>query len=146
MNDDTQNETGPIHRFLRRYRESEIIFEEGSLGYEMYLIHSGKVSLSVKQDKETEVMVVVLGLGGLFGEMALVENIQRSVTAVAAEDDTQLIVIDKANFLFIVQHRPEFALYVIRKLCQRLRDPFYSRNYGSSEDDTHTLFQSLWGN
>ena len=130
MNDNMIDEIRHIQRFLRSYRESEIIFEEGSLGYEMYLIHSGKVCLSVKQDKATEVMLAVLGPGDLFGEMALVESAQRSATAVAAEDNTQLIALDRANFLFIVQQRPQFALSVIHTLCQRLRDPFWSRNYG----------------
>ncbi len=84
--------------------------------------------LSIKQAQAREVTLVVLGPGDLFGETALVENTKRSVTAVAAEDNTQLVVLDRANFLFMVQQRPQFALSVIRTLCQNLRDPSRSGN------------------
>ncbi len=130
MNDNIIDDTGPIWRFLRSYRKSEVIFEESSLGYETYLIHSGKVSLSVEQDEVREMTLVVLGPGNLFGEMALVENTKRSVTTVATEDNTQLIVLDRANFLGMVQQRHQFALNVIRTLCQDLRDPSRCGNCG----------------
>ena len=42
MNANVTDEIKPI----RSYREYETIFQEGSWGNEMYLIHSGKVSLN----------------------------------------------------------------------------------------------------
>jgi CRP-like cAMP-binding protein len=53
--------------------------------------------------------------------MALVDDAPRSTSAVAIED-TQLITLDRAKFLFTVQQQPQFALSVMHTLCQRLRD------------------------
>jgi CRP/FNR family cyclic AMP-dependent transcriptional regulator len=122
MAEDKANETAESPRFRQRYRKSEIIFEEGSTGGEMYLIHSGRVLLSVKRDEAKQVPLIVLNPGDFFGEMALVDDSPRSTTASAVDDDTELIVMDRARFLFMVRQQPEFALSLMHTLCQRLRD------------------------
>lgn len=122
MAEDKANETEALPKLRQRYRKAEVIFEEGSSGSEMYLIHSGKVLLSVRQSEAQQVPLVVLNPGDFFGEMALVDDSPRSATASAAEDDTELIVMDRAGFLFMVRQQPEFALSLMHTLCQRLRD------------------------
>lgn len=122
MAEDKANETEALPKLRQRYRKAEVIFEEGSSGSEMYLIHSGKVLLSVRQSEAQQVPLVVLNPGDFFGEMALVDDSPRSATASAAEDDTELIVMDRARFLFMVRQQPEFALSLMHTLCQRLRD------------------------
>jgi CRP/FNR family transcriptional regulator len=120
--EDRVDETGALPKFRQRYGKSEVIFEEGSTGSEMYLIHSGRVLLSVRRNQAKQVPLVVLNPGDFFGEMALVDDSPRSTTASAAEDDTELIVIDRARFLFMVRQQPEFALSLMHTLCRRLRD------------------------
>ncbi len=116
------DEMAGLSRFRQSYRKSEVIFEEGSTGAEMYLIHSGRVLLSVRHDEAREVPLVVLNPGDFFGEMALVDDSPRSATASAVEDNTELIVMDRARFLFMVRQQPEFALSLMHTLCRRLRD------------------------
>ncbi|MFW6102304.1 MAG: Crp/Fnr family transcriptional regulator [Chloroflexota bacterium] len=116
------DETTALSQFRQRYRKSEVIFEEGSTGSEMYLIHSGRVLLSVRQNETQQIPVVVLNPGDFFGEMALVDDSPRSATASAVEDGTELIVMDRARFMFMVRQQPEFALSLMHTLCQRLRD------------------------
>ena len=122
MAEDKINETAALPRFRQRYRKSEVIFEQGSTGSEMYLIHSGRVLLSVGRNEGEQTPLVVLNPGDFFGEMALVDDSPRSTTASAVEDDTELIVIDRARFLFMVRQQPEFALSLMHTLCQRLRE------------------------
>jgi len=122
MAQDKADEAAALPRFRQRYRKSEVIFEEGSIGSEMYLIHSGRVLLSGRQDETQQVPLVVLNPGDFFGEMALVDDSPRSATASAVEDDTELIVMDRAGFLFMVRQQPEFALSLMHTLCRRLRD------------------------
>ncbi len=122
MAEDEANEKAALPRFRQRYRKSEVIFEEGSTGSEMYLIHSGRVLLSVGRNEGEQTPLVVLNPGDFFGEMALVDDSPRSTTASAVEDDTELIVIDRARFLFMVRQQPEFALSLMHTLCQRLRE------------------------
>jgi CRP/FNR family cyclic AMP-dependent transcriptional regulator len=115
------DETAASPKFQQRYRKSEVIFEEGSTGSEMYLINSGRVLLSVRQNETQQIPLVVLNPGDFFGEMALVDDSPRSATASAVEDGTELIVMDRARFLFMVRQQPEFALSLMHTLCQRLR-------------------------
>ena len=122
MAEDKVDETGNLPKFRQSYGKSEVIFEEGSTGSEMYLIHSGRVLLSVRQNDTQQIPLVVLNPGDFFGEMALVDDSPRSATASAVEDETELIVMDRAGFLFMVRQQPEFALSLMHTLCQRLRD------------------------
>ena len=107
-------------RLMKIYRKSEVIFEEGSFGSEMYVLRSGRVRV-YRTSAEGEIELGVFKPGEFFGEMALVDNAPRSASACALEDDTRLIALDKDKFLFLVSHQPTFALVIMHVLCQRIR-------------------------
>ena len=88
MAEDEAHEIAALSKFRQKYRKSEVIFEQGSTGSEMYLIHSGRVLLSVQQNETQQIPLVVLNPGDFFGEMALVDDSPRSATASAVESDT----------------------------------------------------------
>ena len=66
-------------------------------------------------------MVVAIEPEQTFGEMAIIDNAPRSLTAVAAEAST-VAVINRHTFLFLVHETPTFALDVMRALIGRIRD------------------------
>jgi CRP/FNR family cyclic AMP-dependent transcriptional regulator len=110
-----------LKKVTRAFRKSAVIFAEGSFGDEMYIVHSGAVNL-IKQSAQGETLIGTINPGEFFGEMALVDNAPRSVSAVAAADHTRLLALDRDKFLFLVSHQPAFALTVMHILCQRLRE------------------------
>ena len=122
MTEHQPEENTPLPQSLKSYRKSEVIFEEGTTGSDMYLIRRGRVQLSVRKNETQRVPLVVLNAGDFFGEMALVDDSPRSATASALEDNTELVIIDRPRFLFMVRQQPEFALSLMHTLCQRLRD------------------------
>ncbi len=116
-------EEGTIpEKFIKVYNESEIIFTEHSNGNEMYIVCSGRVKLYTESPGGRRTILAVLKPGDHFGEMALVDRSARSATAMAVKDNTKLVVLDKAKFLYLVQQQPDFALAIMETLCIRLRD------------------------
>jgi len=93
-----------------------VIFEEGSLGTEMFGVVEGELEL-----RRSTGVVRRLGPDDTFGEMALIDRSPRSGTVVAVSD-AKLAVIDRPTFLFLVQETPMFALQVMSSLAERLRD------------------------
>jgi CRP-like cAMP-binding protein len=99
----------------RPFTAGQIIFRQGEPGDHMYIIADGQVDLSVDEQH-----LVTIGPGGIFGEMALIDNHPRSATAIA-RDDCILVIIDRAHFLTLIQKTPLFALQVMRVMAERLR-------------------------
>jgi CRP/FNR family transcriptional regulator, cyclic AMP receptor protein len=91
-----------------------VIFEEGSVGDEMYGVIEGEVEVRVRGHVRT------LGPDDTFGELAIIDSSSRSGTAVAATD-VKLAVIDRRTFLFLVHETPMFALQVMSSIADRLR-------------------------
>jgi CRP/FNR family cyclic AMP-dependent transcriptional regulator len=92
-----------------------IVFKEGDPGEEMFGIVSGEIQLQAAGR-----VVATLGVDDVFGEMAIVDSSPRMATAVATTE-TQLAVINRHRFLFLVQETPMFALSVMSAMADRLR-------------------------
>jgi len=114
------SEMMPVKRFIRTFHKSEVIFEENSQGNEMYIIYSGKVKLFTNETGK-EMVWGTIGKGEFFGEISLVDSAPRDFTATAEDDNTQLIVLDKIKFMYLVQQQPAFALIIMNKISQRVR-------------------------
>lgn len=110
-----------LERFVKRYQKSEIIFSESDPGKDMYIIYKGKVGLYTGDVLRHRKLLAFVEAGDFFGEMALVDDNPRSATAIA-EEDTQLLVLDKHKFTYLLRHQPDFALVVMGKLCRQLRE------------------------
>jgi cAMP-binding proteins - catabolite gene activator and regulatory subunit of cAMP-dependent protein kinases len=92
-----------------------VIFREGEDGDVMYVVKSGEVDLYIQGH-----LVETVGVDGFFGEVAIVDHVPRSGTAVAKTDCT-LIPINQRHFMFMVEETPFFALSVMRAMSTRLR-------------------------
>lgn len=100
---------------LHSFSAGETIMSEGETGDRMYVIVEGEVDISVASRH-----LRTLGPGELFGEMALIDPAPRSATA-TARGDVKLATVERRQFLFLVQNTPNFALYVMRVMAERLR-------------------------
>jgi len=93
----------------------DFLFHEGDKGDKMYVLLEG----------EMEILLVYLVLetarpGALIGEMALIDESQRTANAVA-KAACRLAQIDRRRFHFLVQQTPHFATHVMKTLADRLR-------------------------
>lgn len=100
---------------LRRMRTGEKLFTQGEPGDTMLLVLEGKIDIVVNGAK-----VSTVGMHGVVGEMALIDDAPRSATAIAATGG-EVAVIDQATFKDLVREDPSFALYVMGMLARRIR-------------------------
>ena len=97
----------------------EVLFREGELGEEAFLVKEGAIDI-IKFDGIEYVELANLGPGSLFGEMALIDKQARSATARASEN-TVLEVLDYKAFLAYMRREPGAAWRIMKTLSLNLR-------------------------
>jgi CRP/FNR family cyclic AMP-dependent transcriptional regulator len=96
------------------------LFRQGDKGDAMYLIESGRVRISIRDDDKQEVTLAELAQGDFFGEMSIIDGRQRSADAQVIED-ARLAILSRDAFLSFVRTNPDVALEMLSALTDRLR-------------------------
>jgi CRP/FNR family transcriptional regulator, cyclic AMP receptor protein len=94
--------------------ESRIIKEKGA-GTSMYVVLEGAVGVTIGRR-----IVEKIGPGGVFGEMALVDNAPRAAGVVARED-CALLSINRDALTKLVKVEPAVGMAMMRAVAARLR-------------------------
>jgi CRP-like cAMP-binding protein len=79
----------------KKFKNKEVIFEEGTEGENVYIIYLGSVEIYKNYNKQNQKLLSVLLEGDLFGETSLFSKIQRTATAVAKSETTVLEIPSK---------------------------------------------------
>ena len=109
----------PKKPVLANFAKNEMIFREGEVGSEGYLIKSGSVEI-IKFDGVEYQSLATLESPALFGEMALIDRQPRSASA-RAKEDTTLEVLDQPRFLEYLRKEPSAAWNLMTVLSSNLR-------------------------
>jgi len=109
----------PSMKRVRVFRPGDILFRPGDRGESAYLILSGKVEI-VKNHPERIERIALFEKGRIFGEMSLVNEKPRSVTA-RAVTETRLEIVDRDGFEEMILRRPAESLKYLKALFERLR-------------------------
>ena len=113
----------------RRYRARETIFHEGDPGQLLYMVQAGQVRIFVNGLDGSETSVILVGRPGqVFGELAIIDGLPRSASAIAV-DDTVLLTLDRDSFRRHMSQTPQLALNFMQALSRRLR--YNTRQYNS---------------
>ena len=96
------------------------LFKQGDKGDAMYLIESGRVRISLRDDDDQELTLAELAQGDFFGEMSIIDGRQRSADARVIED-AQFAILSRDSFLSFVRNNPDVALEMLSALTDRLR-------------------------
>lgn len=106
--------------------EGQTIFHEKEEGEEMYLIRKGRVRITKTFHKEGDPLglekeLVILEKGDFFGEMSLLNQEPRAATAEVLEE-VEVLVINRPTFENMIKTNGHFALKIISKLCERVKN------------------------
>ena len=102
------------------YKATEVVFWEGDEAKYFYVILEGLVEVRKRLEDGNNFSLSVLKPGDFFGEMALLNDLPRSGTAVAKER-TKLLAFSQAQLESVLVANPKFAMKMIRVLCERVR-------------------------
>jgi len=98
-----------------RCEKGKVIMVAGQTGALMYVVLEGRVAISIRG-----AVVQYVGPGGVFGEMALIDQSPRAANA-SAETDSILLGINRPVFLNLIKTDPTFGLSLLTAVAERVR-------------------------
>jgi CRP/FNR family transcriptional regulator, cyclic AMP receptor protein len=99
-----------------RCEKGKVIMVAGQTGALMYVVLEGRVAISIRG-----AVVQYVGPGGVFGEMALIDQSPRAANA-SAETDCILLGINRHVFLNLVKTDPTFGASLLAAVAERVRN------------------------
>lgn len=110
----------------KKFGPNQVIFREGEMGNEMYVVLEGRVMISKYIPGAGEEALAFLERGGYFGEMALIDNEPRSADARAHEDGAVVLAIPREVVEGILDIHKISSIRLLTILCNlvasRLRE------------------------
>jgi len=101
--------------------KDSVIIREGDVGSQAFLVQSGSVRVFVTGDENKEIELAKLGVGQIFGEMALIHDGPRMASVVAMED-CNLIVISRQQFMDKLESTDPTIRAVVHMLTLRMME------------------------
>lgn len=100
--------------------DGQVVFSPGSPARAVYLIRAGRVIISAWTDDHQEIVLASLSDGDFFGELAVIAGSPHTANARVA-GTTELLEMDKQDFLDLLNRQSEVSLSIIALLALRLR-------------------------
>jgi CRP-like cAMP-binding protein len=108
------------HAKVTRYPARAPLFARGDPGGQMIAVVSGRVRISLTGPDGHELILNIIEAGQLFGEIAMLDGRDRTADATVLEA-SELLTIDRRDFLPFLARQPEVAVRLLLTLCQRMR-------------------------
>jgi CRP/FNR family cyclic AMP-dependent transcriptional regulator len=128
-------------RFGRKIPANTVLFHEGDVGENMYIIQSGRVKIS-KRIRGVEKTLATLEKGEFLGELAILNDKPRSASAETLEE-CDMLVIDRKTFDALIRGNVEIAVRFIKRLADRLRETNDQMEALMIKDNTSRLVSIL---
>jgi CRP/FNR family cyclic AMP-dependent transcriptional regulator len=108
----------------RKIKQNTIIFTEKMPAEALYIIKSGNVRISIMAGEGEEKSLLLLGPGEFFGELALLQEESRLVSA-RAETPVELLLLTRSDFKALVELDPRtgarVAMTIAKLLAMRVK-------------------------
>ena len=116
------DEIDPLIGYTRveQYPAGREIFNKGSPGQSVMAVLRGSIKISSRSNDGKEVVFRIINRGEIFGEIAALDGEERSADA-AAMTDCELLVLNRRDFLRMLENRADLCMIMLRILCRRLR-------------------------
>jgi CRP/FNR family cyclic AMP-dependent transcriptional regulator len=108
------------HAIPKKFSQGATIFTKGDPGTSLFAVSQGTVKISASSADGRDAVFNLVTEGAIFGEIALLDGRPRTADAIAVTD-CELMVIERRDFVPLVESNPDVALKLIEMLCARLR-------------------------
>lgn len=109
------------HAVVKQYLRGEIILHEGDrLPAKLFAVLGGRIEIKKTAATGKETILRILPAGELFAAPALFGDGVAPATVVA-QQDCQILTIERTTLLEMIQNTPELALQIIAVLTERLQ-------------------------
>jgi CRP/FNR family transcriptional regulator, cyclic AMP receptor protein len=119
LNDSTLEQISKIG-IRKIFKKDSVILFEHETGSALFVIVEGRVKISRVSDDGREVILTILNDSDFFGEMAILDGLSRSANVTAMED-SELYIIQRNDFIKLLQTHPEVSIALLKELAQRMR-------------------------
>jgi CRP/FNR family transcriptional regulator, cyclic AMP receptor protein len=122
-----------------KFHQNQVIFKEGDNGGFMYIVLSGNISITDSWDDE----IAIIGSGDVLGEMAVVDGLPRSATAITTTEVT-LFRIFEENLEEVISVMPSIAMKMLDVLSRRCRVLMGNITEGTAKQSRQEFEDSLF--
>lgn len=103
----------------RSFKPRQILFSAGDSAERVYLVLKGRVKIYQVAENGKEIIIDVASKGDVVGDMAVVEDGERTACAQAIEE-TVAVCISWEDFAHLVQQSPRLAFAMMELMTRRL--------------------------
>lgn len=103
---------------IQKLRPREELCHKGDPGNQVYLISKGRLKAMTTSAEGDDVVFSIMAPGEVCGELALLSGGRRTAT-ITAIDESELIVLDRREFLPFMRAHPEVAIKLLEVLAER---------------------------
>lgn len=110
----------------RHYQAGDVIFEENTVGNELYIIAGGEVDIQVDpavigdDTQKGAFTIATFRRGQVFGEVSLVDEGLRSASARCTQQDTHVVVLPRERLMLLCDQYPTLGYRLMRNLAADL--------------------------
>ncbi len=127
----------PLERFREamapiQYKNGETVLTQGEPGEDMFVLESGTMRITVRNEKDVVVFERTISAPAIFGEMALITREPRTASVVA-EDTAHCLKINKTAVQELFKRHPNTAVFMTRLVGERLMESKGIRKVGKYE-------------
>ena len=147
LNDDDRENLARVID-LRRLAAGDTLFQVGEPGESLYVVRSGEIELFIRDTAGQRIPLAIVGMGEVFGELALLDRSPRTATAIAIAD-AELFELDRDDLLLLFRTSPAAALRLLaamgrmtRKADELLRTRV-SRNANEEAEENVGMLQHI---
>ena len=102
---------------VAQHAASEVLFEEGDSGHDMYVLLAGAVDITTQKAG----LIYTMKPGEIFGEIAVVSHVHRTATAVATEDSS-VLRLSRDELDMLIGKAPRASYVVMKNIAQTLAE------------------------